>query len=72
MSKILGLFGAGIAYLCIGTVLALLIGGLSLWTSGALDKDKVYGMLAVAYGQSPGPTSGTSGSGASAEQVSYE
>ncbi|MFT7640246.1 MAG: hypothetical protein ACI9G1_001987, partial [Pirellulaceae bacterium] len=50
MSKIFGFLGAMFAYFCIATVLALVIAVGSMWSSGVLNKDKIYGMLAVVHG----------------------
>jgi|GEM_PF-2906292 hypothetical protein len=50
MSKILGMIGSVFAYFCIATVLAVGISIGSMWSSGVLNKDKIYGMLAVVHG----------------------
>lgn len=75
MGRLLGMFGALLAYLCIATVgaMALLVG--YGWTNGRLTEDKLLKMVAVAndvpLAPPPSPT-GPAASDAVAEQGSLD
>lgn len=51
MGKLLGMLGALVAYVCVGTVLALAIGAAMLWQSGVLTTDNVAEVTAILRGE---------------------
>jgi len=49
MGRLISMFAALIAYLCVGTIVTQSIGVGYLWWAGKLDRDKVFQMLAVVH-----------------------
>lgn len=50
MKKITSILGTLFTYFCVASMIALIAAGAALWFKGALDRDRLYRVLAAAHG----------------------
>jgi hypothetical protein len=50
MKKLTSFFGAAFIYFCVASMIALIAAGAAMWFKGALDRDRLYRVLAAAHG----------------------